>query len=137
MKASLEALVLMIDNMAAFREYFPEQAEQIGSLSREAQGVGISIIITAVASNALDHRTQAHFGKKLVLHCSDSREYSNILGHSKETPGENAGSGLFMSDRRILEFQAAIFGKSAKETERRRELKEYIEERNGDFADYF
>lgn len=33
-------VVLMIDNMAAFKEYFPEQAEQIGRLAREVQGRG-------------------------------------------------------------------------------------------------
>ncbi len=128
-------VVLMIDNMAAFKEYFPEQAEQIGSLSREAQGVGISIVITTATSNALDHRTQTYFGQKMALHCKDSQEYGNLFGHCRETPGENAGSGLLVSDRRILEFQAAIFGKSAKEAERNRELKEYIEERNSAFAD--
>lgn len=59
----------------------------------------------------------------------------NISGRCRETPGGNAGSGLFMSDGRILEFQAAIFGKSAKESERSREWIEYIEERNRDFED--
>lgn len=128
-------VVLMIDNMAAFKEYFPKQAEQIGSLSREAMRAGISIIIAAAASNALSNRTQTYFGQKMAFYCNDSQEYSSLFGHCKERPHGNAGSGLFMSDRRILEFQAAIFGRSAKEAERNRELKEYIEERNGDFAD--
>lgn len=123
-------VVLMIDNTAEFGEYFPEQAKQIDSLSREAREVGISVIVTAATSHALNNRTQTYFGQKMVLHCNDSQEYSDIFGHCKETPGENAGSGLFILDRRILEFQVAIFGKSAKEAERNRELREYIEERN-------
>lgn len=123
-------LVVMIDNMAAFKEYFPEQADQINSLAREAQGVGISFIITAAASNAMNYRTQANFGKKLALNCNDTSEYSSIFGHCKKTPGEKAGRGLLMLDKRILEWQAAIFGKSNKEAERSRELKEYIERRN-------
>lgn len=128
-------VVLMIHNMAAFREYFPEQAKQTDSLSREAQGVGISVIVTAPTANALSSRERAYFRQKMALHCSDSQEYSSLFGHCGETARGNAGSGLFMADRRILEFQGAIFGKSAKETDRSRELREYIEERNGAFDD--
>lgn len=131
----LPLAVLLIDNMAAFREYFPEQAEQVGSLAREAQGVGLSIIITAATSNALNSRIQTYFGQKIALPCNDPMEYGAVFGHCAEKPGGNAGSGLFVSDGRILEFQTAIFGKSAKEVERIRELREYIEERNGNFTD--
>lgn len=124
-------IVVAIDNMAAFKEYFPDQAEELNVLSREAQGVGISFIITAATANAISYRVQANFGKKLVLNCNDSNEYSSVLGHCKETPRENPGSGLIMMDRRILEYQVAIFGQSDKEAERSQELKKYIENRNG------
>lgn len=124
------AVVVMIDNMAAFKEYFPNQAEELNSLSREAQGVGISFVITAASSNALNYRTQANFGRKLVLNCNDHSEYSTVLGHCRQTPKENAGRGLFMLDKRILEYQVAIFGKGNKEAERSQELKQFIEERN-------
>lgn len=123
-------LVVMIDNMAGFKEYFPNETDQINSLTREAQGVGISFVVTAATSNAMNYRTQANFGKKITLNCNDVAEYSNIFGHCKETPRENAGRGLFVLDKRILEWQAAIFGKSNKEAERSQELKDYIEERN-------
>ena len=123
-------LVVMIDNMAGFKEYFPNETDQINSLTREAQGVGISFVVTAATSNAMNYRTQANFGKKIALNCNDTAEYSSIFGHCKETPRENAGRGLFVLDKRILEWQAAIFGKSTKEAERSQELKDYIKERN-------
>lgn len=123
-------IVVAIDNMAAFKEYFPDQADELNSLSREAQGVGISFIVTAATSNAISYRAQANFGKKLVLNCNDTNEYSSVLGHCSETPRENPGSGLIMLDRRILEYQVAIFGKGDKEAERSQELKQFIEERN-------
>ncbi len=125
-------IIVVIDNMAAFKEYFPNESEDIGSLSREAQGVGISFIITAATSNALSYRTQANFGKKLVLNCNDENEYSNVFGHCRETPKEVPGRGLIMIDRRILEFQTAIFGNSTREADRSRELKEYIAQRNSE-----
>ncbi len=126
----LPLVVVMIDNMAAFKEYFPDQADQINSLTREAQGVGISFVVTAVSSNALNYRTQANFGRKYVLNCNESAEYSNVLGHCKQTPGEYAGRGLLTLEKRVLEMQVAIFGKSVKEAERNQELRDYIEQKN-------
>lgn len=126
----LPMVVIMIDNMAAFKEYFPEQMDQINSLTRESLGVGISFIVTAATSNALNYRTQANFGKKYVLNCNDSSEYSNVFGHCKKAPAEHAGSGLFVLDKRILEMQVAIFGRSDKEAERSQEFKDYIKNEN-------
>ena len=122
--------VVVIDNMAAFNEYFPDQNEDINTLSREAQGVGISFVVTAATSNSLNYRTQANFGKKFVLNCNDTNEYSAMFGHCKATPKENAGRGLCVREKRILEYQVAMFGKSDKEAERSQELKEFIAERN-------
>lgn len=125
-------IVVAIDNMAAFKEYFPDQADELNRLSREAQGVGISFIISAATSNALSYRTQANFGKKLVLNCNDPGEYSNVFGHCKVTPKENPGRGLLMADKRILEYQVAMFGKDAREADRSKALMEYIEQRNSE-----
>lgn len=122
--------VVVIDNMAAFKEYFPDQNEDINTLAREAQGVGISFVVTAATSNSLNYRAQANFGKKFVLNCNDTNEYSAMFGHCKVTPKENAGRGLCMREKRILEYQVAMFGKSDKEAERSQELKVFIAERN-------
>jgi len=122
--------VVVIDNMAAFKEYFPDQNEDINTLAREAQGVGISFVVTAATSNSLNYRTQSNFGKKFVLNCNDTNEYSAMFGHCKTTPKENAGRGLCVREKRILEYQVAMFGKSDKEAERSQELKAFIAERN-------
>lgn len=127
-------IVVMIDNYAAFKEYFPEQNDMINSLSREAQGVGLSFVVTAATSNAMNYRTQANFGKKLALNCNDNGEYSNMFGHCKMTPRDNAGRGLFVIEKRILEFQVALFGKSNKEAERSQELKEFIALKNREIS---
>lgn len=130
--SDLPMIIVVIDNMAAFKEYFPDQSEEINSLTREAQGIGISFIVTAATSNALNYRIQANFGKKFVLNCNDTNEYSNMFGHCKETPKEIAGRGLFVFDKRILEFQVAMFGDGIKEAQRSQELKDYITTRNAE-----
>ncbi len=126
----LPLMIVMIDNVGAFKEYFPDQSEFLGTLSREAQGVGISFVVTAAMANAMSYRIQANFGKKFVLNCNDTSEYSNVFGQCRETPKEVRGRGLMLLDRRILEWQAAIYGKSDKEAERSEELREFIRQRN-------
>lgn len=128
-------VVVIIDNFAAFKEYFPDETEEISSIVREAQGVGLSFIITAQASNAMNYRVQANFGTKFILNCNDTNEYSNFFGHTKITPKEVPGRGLLMLEKRILEFQTALFGHSDKEAERSEEFKEFIGKRNLDCQD--
>ena len=123
--------MVMIDNMAAFKEYFPDQAEAMAALSREAIGVGISIVVTAAAANALSYKIQANFGIKLVLNCNDPNEYANLFGHCRMTPRENPGRGIIMLEKRLLEWQSAIFGKSDKEAERSQELLTFLESLKG------
>ncbi len=129
----LPMVLVAIDNMAAFKEYFPDQNESLDALTREALGVGISFVITAATSNAINYRTQANFGKKFVLNCNNDSEYSSMFGHCRVTPKENVGRGLYMREKRILEYQVAMFGKSDKEADRSLELKNFIANRNTEF----
>ena len=119
-------IIVMIDNMAAFKEYFPAQADQLNVLTREAQSVGISFIVTAAASNAMNYRVQANFARKLALNSNDTAEYSALLGHCRQTPRGNPGSGLLLIDRQILEWQAAIFSGEETEAGRSRNFREFI-----------
>lgn len=133
--SDMPEIIVIIDNFAAFKEYFPDETDEIGSIIREAQGVGISFIITSQASNALNYRVQANFGSKFVLNCNDANEYSNVFGHCKMTPKEVPGRALFMLEKRVLEFQVAMFGHSAKEAERSEELRKTIDKRNIECAE--
>ncbi len=123
--------MVIIDNMAAFKEYFPEQAEAMGALSREAISVGISIVVTAANASALNYRVQSNFGIKLAFNCNDQNEYATIFGHCRMTPRETPGRGIIMMEKRLLEWQAAIFGKSDKEAERNQELLRFLETLEG------
>lgn len=128
-------IVVMIDNVAAFKEYFPNHVDTLTSLSREAQGVGVSLIVTAAMSNALNYRTQANFAKKYTLNCIDAGEYTNVFGRCKIVPKDNPGSGLLMIDKRVVEFQTAIFGNSKKEAERSAEFIKLMKQRNSNFKE--
>ncbi len=125
-------MVLVIDNIAAFKEYYPDEAENLQTIAREAQGVGISLVFTATQSNALNYKILSNFGVQIALTCNDTNEYSNIFGHCKQEPKNIPGRGLVMLDKKIVEFQTAIFGESQTEVGRSDEMKSFVEARNID-----
>lgn len=115
--------VVIIDSFASFKEYYEDLAGELLSLTREGQSVGITYIVTANMTNAVNMKTQMNFGVKLALNCNDPGEYSNILGHCRMTPKEVPGRGLCLVDRRVLEFQAALCIEGLTELERVNNLK--------------
>ena len=126
----LPLTVIVIDNIAAFKEYFSDQYDELSGLVREAQSVGLSFVFTATQSGAINYRMQAYFGKKYVFTCNDTGEYSNVFGHCQTTPKEVPGRGLTLVEKRIMEFQAAVFGSSEREADRSDELKAFIQNSN-------
>ena len=90
--------------------------------------------MTAASANALSYRVQSNFGFRLALNCNDQNDYANLFGHCRMTPRENPGRGVIMLEKRILEWQAAIFGKSDKEAERSQELLSFLETLDGNRA---
>ena len=128
-------LVVVIDNMDAFRESFPD--EDIAGLSREAQGAGISLLITATSPKALSSKIALNFEEKLILH-SDEDTYKS-LGRKIVTPKDTPGRGLCLLEKRVLEFQTAAFGvkpdgdaEELTEARRTAKIRAWIEARNGE-----
>lgn len=80
----LPQVLLVIDNYAAFREYYGSYDETILFLSREGQGVGLSLIITATQTNALNYKTLSNYGTRIAYSCNDSGEYMNLFDRCKD-----------------------------------------------------
>lgn len=130
----LPQMLLIIDNISAFREYYPEHDDSILNLSREGQSVGINIIATATQTNAMGYKSLANFGTRVALNCNDKGEYSNIFDRCRVEPRDTAGRGLFMMDKRIVEFQTALCVKGDKEIVRAENLKTFVEENKSKYS---
>lgn len=124
----LPQILLVIDNIAAFREYYPAYDDEILNISREGQSVGINIIATATQTNAMGYKVLANFGTRIALNCNDKGEYSNIFDRCRIQPKDTPGRALFMLDKRIVEFQTALCVKGDKEIIRAENLKAFVEE---------
>lgn len=127
-------VVVIIDNLAAFKDYYEELNMLLTAMTRDGQSLGITYIVTANIANAMISRTQMNFGIKLALNCNETGEYSNLFGHCKMTPKEVPGRGLCLADRRILEFQAALCTQGITEKKRMDYLKDEIREENKKYS---
>ena len=120
-KRDMPQVVLVIDNIPAFREYYEQFDDTLQTLAREGLSAGISILVTGSASNNLNYRTMVNFGTKIALNCNDTSEYSSLFGVRGFAPFNFPGRGLVMLDNRLVEAQFALAvdaGADATEKER-------------------
>ncbi|HHW47056.1 MAG TPA: type VII secretion protein EssC [Clostridiaceae bacterium] len=127
-------ILLFIDNVNAFREYYPGYDNDLLILSRDGQSAGINIIATATQTNAISYKVLSNFGIRVALNCNDKGEYSNLFDRCRIEPKEVPGRGLFSIDKRIVEFQTALCVAGDKEIERTEKLKEIIQKMNNTYG---
>ena len=127
-------IVLIIDNLAAFKEYYDNLSDDFLSLSREGTSLGISIIATATQTNAMNYKALANYGTRIALVCNDSNEYMNLFDRCRVEPKDVAGRGLCVIDKRILEFQTALCVDGDKEYIRMENIRQVIAECNKKYS---
>lgn len=125
---NLPQIIVIIDNMSAFKEYFSKMDDMFALMIREGQSLGINFIVTATQVNAMGVRTMTNFSNRIALFCNERAEYSNMFDRCRVEPKETPGRGLCLIDKRILEFQTALAFEGSKEIERVNSMKRFIEE---------
>ena len=140
-KAYLEAghsdmpqIILMIDNLAAFREYYDNLSDDLLSLSREGTSLGLSIVATSNQTNAMNYKVLSNYGTRISMVCNDSSEYMNLFDRCHIEPKDTAGRGLCVKDKRILEFQTALCIEGDKEYIRVENIKKQIDKCNSNYS---
>ena len=97
----------MINNYAAFSDYYENLEDSLSSLTRESRKYGIYFVMTAAAGNAVRYRLQQNFSQMLVLQMNDPSDYVGILGQTEGiTPSHLPGRGIFRRGS-VYEFQTA------------------------------
>lgn len=123
-------IILFIDNLAAFKEYYEDYNDDFLKLSREGSSLGISIIATASQTNAMNYRAVANYGTRITFVCNDKSEYTTVFGRCRIEPKEVVGRGLCMVDKKVLEFHTALCVEGEKEYIRVENTKKLIYEGN-------
>jgi S-DNA-T family DNA segregation ATPase FtsK/SpoIIIE len=103
------AIVVLLDNYAAFANDYPEQADELIKVASEGGSVGVHLVITAGSSGAIPFRLANSLSLALALELNDIGEYPTIVGRTDGLlPAKGVrGRGLIKATP-PLEFQSAI-----------------------------
>lgn len=123
-------IFLIIDNITAFREFYPSYDSDLLQLSRDGVSAGINIITTATQTNAISYKILSNFGIRMAFTCNDSSEYSNLFDRCRMAPKEIPGRGLYCLDKTMVEFQTALCVQGNSERERSEKLHNIITQQN-------
>lgn len=106
----LPAIILVIDNYAAFSEGFTNHEETLISLSRDAASFGVYITLSCVSAKEVRGRLRQNINFGVGIQLGDRFEYEDVIGARTEfVPDDNIpGRGLVRIGADVLEFQTAL-----------------------------
>lgn len=107
-KKDMPLAVLVIDNIAAFREFYEKHDETLQALAREGMSAGVTLIFTGTAMNNLHYRIQASFTMKICLTINETSEYVSITGTRGFEPHTLPGCCLVPLGKRTVEAQFGL-----------------------------
>lgn len=128
----LPQIVLLLDNITAFRELCDGYDESLLSLCREGIAVGITIVVTAQQIAGIGYKYLSTFSNKYGFVCNDKSEYGSLYDRCKMEPKNIPGRALACIDKTIYEFQAFLGFEGEKEIQRVQAIKQYISNRNAE-----
>ena len=100
-------IVVVINNIEAFIETYPDYEDIIGQLTRECPKYGINFIVSTNGPNTMRYRLRQNFAQNIVLQFNDPSDYASVIpGVRKKEPSKAFGRGL-ISIGGIYEFQTA------------------------------
>jgi len=117
-KNIMPAIMIVLDNYAAFTELYSEYENQIIKLSREGANYGVYLVFTSSSVNGIKRRISENFKMIFTLQLNDNYDYASVLGRTEGVFPENVkGRGLVRIDS-VLEFHTALAVKAVNEAER-------------------
>ena len=101
-------ITVVINNVEAFIESYPDYEDVLGQLTRDCLKAGIVFIFTTSGTNTVRYRLRQNFAQNIVLQFNDDSDYGTILsGVRKKQPSKVYGRGLVALGEGVYEFQTA------------------------------
>jgi len=104
---SIPAIFIVIDNIAALMEGYPEIEDLLVQISREGGSLGIFMVITAHSSSSVKYKIMSNIKRIIALQLTDRGEYASLIGRGAVEPLSVPGRGLIKADT-PLEIQIAL-----------------------------
>ncbi len=110
-------IVIIINNVEAFLETYPDYEELIGQMTRDCLKYGVIFIFSTNGPNTVRYRLRQNFKQNVVLQFNDPMDYASVIpGVRKKEPSKAYGRGMILLDG-IFEFQTAYTYKEEKITD--------------------
>lgn len=125
-ETNLPQIVLMIDNLTALKELNFRDDDQLITLCREGQSVGISIVIANAQTSGIGYRYLSNFSCRVALFCNDSSEYISFFDHCRTRIGDIRGRCIVEMEKAHFECQSYLAFSGEREIERVQEIRSFI-----------
>lgn len=75
----LPDIYLIVNNVADFRQQYPDQAEEMGRLIRSGGAVGIHMVISSNRGSELPRTLSGNIPRRIVLQLAERQDYIDVL----------------------------------------------------------
>ena len=124
---TVPAIMILLDNFAAFIELYPSFENEMIKISREGGNYGIYLVITSASVNAVKRRITENIKTVYTLQLNDTYDYASVIGRTEGVFPENVkGRGLARVGT-VVEYQTALAVKELNEAERVKRIKELFQ----------
>lgn len=129
-KREMPQIIVMIDNLVAFRSMYEQYDPLLLELAKDGNAVGICLVATAQQTMGIGNKFVSNFPRKIALYCNQNLEYSVLFEKCKIKLKETAGRGIVSIDKKCFEAQMYLAFPAEKEIERVNEIKAFIQDIN-------
>ena len=119
-------IVVIIDNLAAFKDMYQDYEDALLNICREGLALGVTVIATAKQTSGLSYKYFSNFANKIAFNCTESSEYGAIFDRCQLRPKDIQGRGLISKDKIIYEYQAFLAFGGETESQRNEQVKAFI-----------
>ncbi len=111
-------MVIVINNMENFLEFYPDFMEELVGLTRDGSKYGILFIGTTNGVNNVRLKLAQNYPIQIALQLKDKYDYTSVLGNTGGiVPSKVKGRGLVKVHNKIYEFQSAYVTDESKQIE--------------------
>lgn len=104
---SLPHIYVFVNNVADFKNQYPDQFEELGRFVRSGGGVGIHLIFASNRGSELSRSLSGNIPARIVLQLAERQEYGDVLGTISIPPLPKAAGRGYLQVEGIIECQVA------------------------------
>lgn len=119
-------ILLLVDDLAAAKEYFPLDNDPLLALCKDGLTVGISVVATATQPiGGMSYLPT--FANRVALYNNDVTAYGALLGHNSIRPKELPGRCLVPYENAVFECQSFLAFAMEREIDRAQEIRAFCQ----------